>query len=136
MSLPGLKSSFNNADLNAMQATAASGLNQFSNGVGQLVTTTGQVFFEATPIAAQVVDDTPKFEQFQIVVDNDRLSVRIGTVIWAKHNFGPDAEGNPTVSCGTQTLITEYARYTGDSVVAGTTNGGFMQEDGYVILST
>ena len=136
MSLPGLKSSFSNADLNAMQATASSGLNQFSNGVGQLVTTTGQVFFEATPIVAQMADANPKLEQFEIVVDDNRLSVRIGTVIWAKHNFGPDAEGNPTVSCGTQTLITEYARYTGDSVVAGTTNGGFMQEDGYVILST
>ncbi len=78
----------------------------------------------------------PTFEQFQIVTEGDKLFVRIGTVIWAKHNFGPDAEGNPTVSCGTQTLITQYARYTGDTVVNGTTNTGFMQEDGYVVLST
>lgn len=75
-------------------------------------------------------------EQFQIVVIGDQLSVNIGTVIWAKHNFGPDAEGNPTVSCGTQTLITTFAPYAGSTATNGTTNGGFMNEDGYVILST
>jgi hypothetical protein len=136
MSLPGLQSSFSNADFNRMQVTAASGINQPSNGVIQVVTSTGQVFLEATPIAQQVAPVEPVYEQFQIVVVDNKLSVRNGTVIWASHNFGPDAEGNPTVTCSKQTLITEYARYTGDSVVAGTTNDGFMQEGGYVTLST
>ena len=75
-------------------------------------------------------------EQFQIVVIGDQLSVKIGTVIWAKHNFGPDEEGNPTVSCGTQTLITTFAPYTGSTATNGTTETGFMNENGYVLLST
>lgn len=136
MSLPGLNSSFSNADLNAMQSTAANGLNAPSNGVQQYRTSAGQVFLEATPLAQQVADGVQTYEQFQIIVDGGNLRVRYGTVIWAKHNFGPDAEGNPTVSCGTQTLITEYARYTGDTVVQGTTEDGFMQEGGHVVLST
>ena len=50
MSLPGLKPSFTNADLNAMQVTGASGVNNFSNGVGQVRSDIGQVFLESTPI--------------------------------------------------------------------------------------
>lgn len=78
----------------------------------------------------------PTFEQFQIVTEGDKLFVRYGTVIWAKHNFGPDEEGNPTVSCGTQTLITTFAPYTGSTATNGTTETGFMNENGYVLLST
>jgi hypothetical protein len=119
-----------------MQVTSASGINQPSNGVIQVVTSTGQVFLEATPIAQQVIPVEPTYEQFQIVVTDNKLSVRYGTVIWATHNFGPDEEGNPTVTCSKQTLITQYARYTGDTVVQGTIEDGFMQEGGYVTLST
>jgi len=78
----------------------------------------------------------PTFEQFQIVTEGDKLFVRYGTVIWAKHNFGPDDEGNPTVSCGTQTLITTFAPYSGSTATNGTTETGFMNENGYVLLST
>jgi len=110
----------------------------FSQGI-QFQTSNGGVVYNDVSepyVASSNPEVIPTFEQFQIVTEGDKLFVRIGTVIWAKHNFGPDAEGNPTVSCGTQTLITQYARYTGDTVVNGTTNTGFMQEDGYVVLST
>jgi len=119
-----------------MQLTAASGLNAPSNGVQQYRTSAGQVFLESTPLAQQVADGVQTYEQFQIIVEGGNLRVRYGTVLWAAHNFGPDAEGNPTVTCSNQTLITMYARYTGDTVVQGTTEDGFMQEGGHVVLST
>lgn len=53
MSLPGLNSSFTNADLNAMQSIAANGLNAPSNGVQQYRTTAGQVFLETVEIVGQ-----------------------------------------------------------------------------------
>ena len=110
----------------------------FSQGI-QFQTSNGGVVYNDVSeayIASSNPNSTPSYEQFQIVVIGSNLYVRNGTAIWAAHNFGKDADGNPTVSCGKQTLITTFTRYTGDSVVNGMTNGGFMQEDGYVILST
>jgi hypothetical protein len=65
MSLPGLKNSFTNADLNAMQVTAASGINNFSNGVGQVRMDIGQVFLESTPIIRPTDDTFP----FQVTIN-------------------------------------------------------------------
>lgn len=91
------------------------------------------IFVTQVDVSSQQV--IPK-EQFQILINGDKLAVIIGTVLWAAHNFGDDAEGNPTVTCSNQTTITTYARYTGDNVVNGTQNNGYMQEGGYVTLST
>jgi hypothetical protein len=91
------------------------------------------IFVTQVDVSSQQI--VPK-EQFQILINGDRLAVIIGTVLWAAHNFGNDAEGNPTVTCSNQTLIPVYGRYTGDNVVNGTDNNGYMQEGGYVNLTT
>ena len=122
--------------LNRMAAGIDKAQTMYSQGIKFQVSNGGVAYNEPQQEPSVFGGDQSTFEQFQIVVIGDRLSVRNGTVIWAAHNFGPDEEGNPTVTCGKQTLITQYARYTNDTVVAGTTNGGFMQEDGYVVLST
>lgn len=110
---------------------------RFSQGVDFCVSNGGVVYTDTSLSPAQLSSQqVPTYEQFQIVVTGNKLSVHIGTVLWAAHNFGNDAEGNPTVTCAKQTFITTYARYTGDNIVSGMTNTGFMQEDGYVELST
>jgi hypothetical protein len=123
--------------LNRMAAGIDKAQTMFSQGVEYQANNGGVAYSVDTTSLAQISSQSIKtYEQFQIVVDGNKLSVHNGTVLWAAHNFGPDAEGNPTVTCSNQTLITIYARYTGDNVVNGTSNNGFMQEGGYVTLST
>lgn len=123
--------------LNRMAAGIDKAQTMFSQGIQYQTGNGGVAYTSGADDPAQIASQQQKtYEQFQIVVIGSNLYVRNGTAIWAAHNFGKDADGNPTVSCGKQTLITTFTRYTGDSVVNGMTNGGFMQEDGYVILST
>jgi hypothetical protein len=124
--------------LNRMGVSIDKAQTMFSQGV-QFQTSNGGVVYNDVSepyIASSNPEVIPSLEQFQIVTEGDKLFVRYGTVIWAKHNFGPDEEGNPTVSCGTQTLITTFAPYTGSTATNGTTETGFMNENGYVLLST
>ncbi len=122
--------------LNRMASDIDKAQTMFSQGVQFQISNGGVTYNDTfpTPVQASSVQ-VPTYEQFQIVVVENRLSVRYGTVIWAKHNFGPDEEGNPTVSCGTQTLITMFAPYTGSTATNGMTENGFMNEGGYVLLS-
>ena len=122
--------------LNRMSVGIDKAQTMFSQGV-QFQTSNGGVAYNDVfpePSLGNVLQ-VPTFEQFQIVTEGNKLFVRYGTVIWAKHNFGPDEEGNPTVSCGTQTLITMFAPYTGSTATNGMTENGFMNEGGYVTLS-
>lgn len=123
--------------LNRMSVGIDKAQTMFSQGI-QFQTSNGGVTYNDVFQAPSLSNPSqvPTFEQFQIVTEGDKLFVRYGTVIWAKHNFGPDAEGNPTVSCGTQTLITTFAPYSGSTATNGTTETGFMNENGYVLLST
>jgi hypothetical protein len=79
MSLPGLNSSFSNADLNAMQSTAANGLNAPSNGVQQYRTSAGQVFLENVEIIEQ---ETPSPFTVSLTKEEgaDAVLVTVGTV--------------------------------------------------------
>lgn len=80
MSLPGLNSSFSNADLNAMQATAANGLNAPSNGVQQYRTTAGQVFLEAVQIVGEQQAPSPFTVSLTKEEGADAVRVTVGTV--------------------------------------------------------
>ena len=123
--------------LNRMSVGIDKAQTMFSQGVQFQTSNGGVVYNDASqPVTTfSNPEATPSLEQFQIVTEGNKLFVRYGTVIWAKHNFGPDEEGNPTVSCGTQTLITMFAPYTGSTATNGTTENGFMNEGGYVTLS-
>lgn len=121
--------------LNRMAVGIDKAQTMFSQGI-EFRTSNGGVVYNQSAEPVVSTQEASFYEQFQIVVDGNQLSVRYGTVIWAKHNFGPDEEGNPTVSCGTQTLITMFAPYTGSTATNGMTENGFMNEGGYVILST
>lgn len=75
MSLPGLKSSFNSGDLNRLDALAHNCYNAPSNGVQQIVTSTGQVFLEKTdiigpsaafPFQVTVVEKEPGIFQYRV----------------------------------------------------------------------
>ena len=80
MSLPGLNSSFSNADLNAMQSTAANGLNAPSNGVQQYRTTAGQVFLEAVQIVGEQETPSPFTVSLTKEEGADAVLVSVGTV--------------------------------------------------------
>lgn len=80
MSLPGLNSSFSNADLNAMQSTAANGLNAPSNGVQQYRTTAGQVFLEAVQIVGEQETPSPFTVSLTKEEGADAVRVTVGTV--------------------------------------------------------
>ena len=80
MSLPGLNSSFSNADLNAMQSTAANGLNAPSNGVQQYRTTAGQVFLEAVQIVGEQETPSPFTVSLTKEEGADAVLVTVGTV--------------------------------------------------------
>jgi hypothetical protein len=121
--------------LNRMAVGIDKAQTMFSQGI-EFQTSNGGVVYNQPAEPVVTTQEASNLEQFQIVVEGNQLSVRYGTVIWAKHNFGPDEEGNPTVSCGTQTLITMFAPYTGSTATTGTTETGFMNEGGYVLLST
>jgi hypothetical protein len=74
-------------------------------------------------------------QQFQIVVVENQLKVVGGTVLWASHNFG-GSEEEPGAKCANQSIVNNYARYTGDTVTVGTDSSTpFMSENGYVTLS-
>lgn len=73
-------------------------------------------------------------QQFQIVVNGDRLQVVNGTALWAQHNF--DGIGGTNL-CSEQTWVDEYARYDGDTVTVGSdTTSPYMSGGGYVTLHT
>ena len=74
------------------------------------------------------------YEQFQILVSGNQLRVITGTVLWASHNFG--GEGGLLPHCTNQTVIANYTRYAGDSVVVGTEDSRVMSQNGYVTLNT
>lgn len=86
------------------------------------------------PNAGDQVGQPSNLEQFQLVMDGNKLRVVGGTVLWAPHKFN-DPEATPSL-CANQTAIMNYTRYTGDSVQVGTnSNSIFMSQDGYVTLS-
>lgn len=91
MSLPGLNSSFSNADLNAMQATAANGLNAPSNGFQQVRTSSGQVFLETV----QIVDQGP-ITPFQVnIAEGDGGSIIYRVAVGTVNNVVPLINGVP-----------------------------------------
>jgi hypothetical protein len=74
-------------------------------------------------------------QQFQIVVVENQLKVVGGTVLWAPHWYNDDDRPNQSL-CANQSIVYNYARYTGDTVTEGTDSSSpFMSENGYVTLS-
>lgn len=107
-------------------------------GIGYTVTTTpdGQQTLQIDGVdnTGGVVTSSARFEQFELLIRGNQLSVAIGTVLWASHNFGGEDAG--TAKCANQSVVKTYARYTGDSVTVGTnTDGITMSQDGFVTLS-
>ena len=76
-------------------------------------------------------------QQFQLVIVDNQLQVVGGTVLWASHNFEPldDADAGAD-KCANQSYISNFARYTGDSVSVGTdSTSPFMSEGGHVTIN-
>jgi hypothetical protein len=107
-------------------------------GIGYTVTTTpdGQQTLQIDGYDSTngAPTSSGKTEQFELFIQGNQLSVAIGTVLWASHNFGGEDAG--TAKCANQSVVKTYARYTGDSVTVGTnTDGITMSQDGFVTLS-
>lgn len=105
-------------------------------GIGYDVVSTpeGESLVINFPNAGDQIGTQVNLEQFQIIIEGDKLRVVGGTVLWASHNFG-GSEEVPTAKCANQSIVYNYARYTGDTVNIGTDpNSPLMSENGYVTL--
>lgn len=106
-------------------------------GIGYDVVSTpqGESLVINFPNAGDQLGLPPNYEQFQIVIDGDKLKVLGGTVLWAPHWFNDNDRPDQSL-CANQSIVYNYARYTGDTVNTGTDpNSAFMSENGYVTLS-
>ncbi len=90
------------------------------------------------PNAGDQIGQQANLEQFQIVIDGNAIKVVTGTVLWASHNFGAtDDAAASEAKCANQSIVANFARYTGDTVSVGTEPSSvFMSENGKVILGT
>jgi hypothetical protein len=106
-------------------------------GIGYDIVSTpeGESLVINFPNAGDQVGQPSNLEQFQLVMDGNKLRVVGGTVLWAPHKFNDPDNPSPSL-CANQTAIMNYTRYTGDTVQVGTdATSIFMSEGGTVTLS-
>lgn len=124
------------AKLNKLAAGIELAKTQFSDGLLYQGGPSGVPYTTQYPTPLLIPGQgNASFEQFQLFIEGDKLQVAGGTVLWASHNFG--GEDATIEKCANQSVVNNYARYTGDTVVVGTdSTSPFMSEGGHVVLST
>jgi hypothetical protein len=106
-------------------------------GIGYDVVSTpqGESLVINFPNGADQLGLPPNYEQFQIVIDGNKLKVMGGTVLWAPRWYNDDDRPNQSL-CANQSIVLNFARYTGDTVnEGGEPSSAFMSENGTVTLS-